>query len=318
MLIPLIRVFFHSNPGSTKAPSNYFEKTVVPMSPLRPSKLAPPDNDKGSFIGGFIQFLNEGSTKSSSLSPVPSMRDDVPISPSAFIMSKDIVIKKLSKVKSNSQPASVERRKSISKARKSPSKSSNKSQAKSLLSRSAEMPSNEQRSNHSFNVPNMCDKQLRLCIEDVRNPIRSESSEVASQTITKTAECVNNGTAVANATLSFSKVSHQSHCAADHKSSIRPFSKSVTNSRKSILAPPVLQPSKFKQNGDTLLLTGTSNLIAAVAAENIKLNNFASRTSTTPATKTPTVAINQFTQPNTNAAIEVNSFLANSSIIKTK
>lgn len=254
------------------------------------------------------------------------MRDDRSISPTAFVASKDIVVKKLPKTRSDSQTGNVERRKSISKVRKS---SANRSLTKALLNKSDEVPSAESDQNCALTAPNMCDKEMRLCIEDVRNPVRMESTENTMETTRSLPQYVNNGnrTPITKITHAFPKISHLSHHSTEHKSSTRLLArngestspiKTVSSQRKSILAPPVLQPSKLKQNGDTLLLTGNGNLLAAVAAEKITLSNYTSRPSSATSTKTPSVGINQFKQPNGNAAIEVTNFLANPSIIKTK
>lgn len=159
-----MRAIVYLKTGSPKSSSNYFEKTMS-MSPLRPSKLSPPSNDKASFIGGFIQFLNNGSTTSTTTQlSVPSIRSDRTMLPS-----KDIVIKKLPKTKPDGQTEEMERRKSISKVRKSPTKSSHKSSTNMLLNQSFGVPSAEVDQNFTLTVSSKCDKQLRLCIEDVGN-----------------------------------------------------------------------------------------------------------------------------------------------------
>lgn len=299
------------------------------MSPLRPSKLITPSNDKVTFIGGYIQFLNSESTKSSSQSPVPSTRNEKLPLPSKLTPSKDIVIKRLPKTKSDSQTEKVERRKSTSKVRKSPAKSSHKSPSKSLLTQSVEVPLADFDQNRARIASTAFDKQMRLCIEDVQNPIKSDFANPIWETNRSTPEYLINGNeTIITTTLHHSPhhsqhSNHSTECKSSQRSLLKngdavELIKNVSSPKNTILATPVLQPSKLKQNGDTLLLTGSGNLLASVATEKITLNNYASRPTTATAAKTPTVALNQYTNSNGSAAIEVANFLANPSIIRTK
>lgn len=277
------------------------------MSPLRPSKLSTTSIEKTSFMNGYIQFLNKESTKGSSPSQVTSQ-----------LKLKDIVIKKLPKTKSDVELVKMERRKSISNVRRSPTKSSRKSPTKSLCIQSVTVPSADAEQNDTIAPLSMCDKNLRLCIEDVGSPVKLDFTETGTDT--SQYMIFDNKTTITNTSQAFAKISHHSHHSADRKISQRPLVKNgdtalITNLSKpkqTILAPPILQPSKLKLNGDSLLLAGNGNLMATVATEKITLNSFASRPPTT------TSSANQFTKPNGNAVIEVTNFLANSSIIKTK
>lgn len=293
------------------------------MSPLRPSKLSSPSNDNSSFMGGYIQFLNNGSTTSTTQSPMPSIRNDRTILPS-----KDIVIKKLPKTKPAGQTEKMERRKSISKVRKSPSKSSHKSSTKLLVNQSIGVPSAEVDQIITLTVSSKCDKQLRLCIEDVGNQDKFEHTTESIRTTsppTPPRQYLFNGNNIAYTSHTFSKIPHFPHHSTDYNNSAQrsglkigdemslSLLKNISHPKKTILAPPILQPSKLKHNGDTQLFS--DNLLATVAAEKITLNNYASRPTQATTAKTATVAINQFKKPNGN---EVTNFLANPSIIKTK
>lgn len=244
-------------------------------------------------MSGFINFLENESTKSSSLSSVPSTRNDKPtVSPR--LIPKDIVTKKLPKMKSDLQTMKVERRKSVSKVRKSPSKSSQK-------------PPIEPEQNRLL----ICDKQLRLCIEDVRNPVKIESPAITTPVVIRTtSQHVSNGNkpTFTKTSQPFSKVVAHSPRVLLKTGDVTPLLKTVeTNPKKPILASPILQPSKLKQNGDALSLNGNGNLLA--------LSSYAARPTTATVS---TVAINQFKKPNGNAAIEVPNYLPKPSIIKTK
>lgn len=246
-------------------------------------------------MSGFIDFLENESTKGSSLTQVPSSRNDkTTVSPK--IISKDIVTKKLPKTKSDTLTMKVERRNSVSKVRKSPSKSSQK-------------PPTELDQNRYL----IGDKQLRLCIEDVRNPVKVEGTAFTTPTVAirTTSQHVSNGKKanITKTSQPFSKVvAHSPRIVLKTDDVTSHFKAVETNPKKPILTSPILQPSKLKQNGDApAMLTGNGNLLA--------LNNYASRPTTATAS---TVAINQFKKPNGNAAIEVPNFLPKPSIIKTK
>lgn len=251
-------------------------------------------------MGDFIQFLNK--EKGSDTSPGPLQLK--------LIQSKDIVIKKLPKTKSDGELVKMERRKSISKVRKSPTKISRKSPTKSLFTQSVEVPSAEAEQNRTLVDASTVDKDLRLCIEDLRNPVKLDFTRTAtdaSQFI-----IMDNKRTITKTSQAFAKIPHHPHHSADrNKNGDTLLLTNVSNPKKTILAPPILQPSKLKQNGDALLLAGNGNLLATVATETITLNSFASRPTTTTSAK-------QFTTPNGNAVIEVSNFLPNPSIIKTK
>lgn len=295
---------------SLKYPSDYFEKTVT-MTPLRPSKLSPPSklsspsklsppsNDKGNYLSDYIQFLNK-SVESPRSSPVPSISNKKFKIPSKVKQSKDIANNKLMKPKRDEGTVKPERQKSIS-------KSLHKSIDKLLLIESVKVPSNETEKSSTLTTNSMSGEHCQqMCIESTNN---------ATEPIRTSAEYVFNGNQTT--VTSFSKLSRDSHHPTDCKSSQRTFMetndataclpmRNISNPKKLILSPPVLQTMAMKQNGESLLLTNNGQL------------HYASRPTTATVGTNATVAINQFKNPNGSAAVEVTNFLANPSIIKTK
>lgn len=206
---------------------------------------------------------------------------------------KDVVIKKVRPDRDDERP------KSNSKHSKSSARQSHKTLPESTLCQSNNVSSIDAATSR------ICDKQLRLCIEDVQHSVKYESAMVGSM---KLSSITTNGAGPFNllnteSTFRTSTDRSQNNASA-YQSNSTPSkwrNGDAKNPKSSIL-----QPSLLKQNGESL-----------AASDKIKTNNYASRATSAAAAAAATTSAIVAATGNA-AAIEAASFLKSSSIIKTK